>query len=360
MVHAPHISPIERSASPRLWILWSRRVGDLKQMQALATALGWACEEKRISFAFSGVPAVAHVTARPSASQLLSETWPDLILCSEATCAGLAQALRKRSDGRIKVVALGRPLGAASHVDLVLTTAQYGLPAAGNVVELTLPPGEPSKQVATAAGPSHDLLLLGGSSAPDILDAASALAAFETTRVVTESRALPLAVTTSPRTGAEVVAALKVAVKPPHRLLAYGDPATNYHGLIATASHVTVTSDSVSMLADALLARKPVSVFLLPQRQSFAVRVGSTLKAWAAGAFPLAAVPRLLFDIGLIETVADRNLLRSRLQSQNLIRMTGEERVQTVFYDADEDLALATKAVRALMGVSSEPPRNRR
>ncbi len=335
------------SEAPKLWILWSRRLGDLRQMQALAHALAWPCEERKISFRFAGVPALAQRYAQPSAEALLKGPWPQLILCSEATCAGLAQTLRRRSDGRIKVVAVGRTLGDPRQADLVLTTAQYGLTPGGHVVELALPLGEPVPRATTPG--VHDLLLLGGSSAPDILDAPSARAAFEQVRYAARAKGRPLVIATSPRTSPRVVKALKQLVQPPDRLLVYGDPALDYRGIIASAADVTVTSDSISMLADALAAGKPVQVFPLPQRQTLALRLGARLKDMADGMGPLSSQARALFASGVIEPVADRTLLHARLRDKGLISMFGEGPGLAGPYRPEDDMARAVAAVRQLM-----------
>ena len=106
------------TADPKIWILSGGRKGDLDQMLVLARAMGWPYEVKHI----------AQGTAPP---------WPDLVLCAEAKASVLARRIKRLSAGRTRLVCLGRPAGTARNFDLVITTPQYRIPAAPNVVEAT-------------------------------------------------------------------------------------------------------------------------------------------------------------------------------------------------------------------------------
>jgi hypothetical protein len=61
-----------------------------------------------------------------------------------------------------------------------------------------------------------------------------------------------LSIQTSPRTPDRAVTALERAVRPPHGLGIFGSGENRYKDVLAEASEIVVTSDSVSMLSDAL------------------------------------------------------------------------------------------------------------
>ena len=119
-----------------------------------------------------------------------------------------------------------------------------------------------------------------------------------------------LSIQTSPRTPDEAVAALERAIRPPHRLGIFGSGENRYKDVLAEASEIVVTSDSVSMLSDALASGKPVSVYPLPQSRNLKWRAGEWLYRNAVEApSPLFAPVRWLFEAGVIEAAADRRRL---------------------------------------------------
>jgi len=90
---------------------------------------------KTLRFAGPEVPVLSRLLLRDK----LSPPWPDLVLCAEASPSVIARDVKRRSAGKTRIVCLGRPAGSAANFDLVITTAQYRIPAAPNVVELSMP-----------------------------------------------------------------------------------------------------------------------------------------------------------------------------------------------------------------------------
>ena len=337
---------------PKLWLLSGGRLGDLKQMRALAQALSWPCEEKHLTFGFDTMPIAASWFVVPTIRSLMREQLPDLILCSEANCAALAQAIRRKSRGRIKVVALGRPLGHPRNVDLVVTTAQYGLAPGPKTVELTLPLGVGA--ASTAKSSDVTLLLVGGASAPDQLDTPIAEKMLRDVHQATTKTGHRLVVVTSPRTPPNATSALKNSIQPPHEFIAFGDKARPYAALLAEAAHIIVTSDSVSMVSDAVAARRPVSIYRLPSKPGPLQRFSEFLQR--PGARFLAG---WIFDFGIVETIADRQRFFNGLAEMGLISWFGDGLTPTARYSPDDDLQRAAAAVKALLnhrGGSVKPP----
>src|SRR5262249_31736120 len=150
---------------------------------------------------------------------------------------------------------------------LVLTTAQYRVPPAPNVVELELPltlgaPPPPTASQSEATAEPLIVALVGASSGPDRLDPESAAALADALTKRADPMRARLTVVLSPRTKADVGKAISTRLSPPHGVAPYRNgPDNPYWRLIHCANEVVVTSDSVSMLADAIDAGKPVYVY---------------------------------------------------------------------------------------------------
>jgi mitochondrial fission protein ELM1 len=338
------------TAEPRIWILSRGRKGDLDQMTVLARATGWPYEVKRLAFRGPEIPFLSTLLLKRGASGL-EPPWPDMVLCAEASPSMIARAIKRKSHGRTRTVCIGRPAGSARGFDLVITTAQYRIPASPNVVELSMP-------LAAQAGPESGgtpegpiALLIGGPAFPDRLDAAAAERLASEAMSYAEGKSRILSIQTSPRTPDEAVTALERAVRPPHRLGIFGSCENRYKDVLAEASEIVVTSDSVSMLSDALASGKPVSVYPLPQSRNLKWRAGEWLYHNAVESpSPLFAPARWLFDAGLIEAAADRRRLIARLVAERRLVWFGDDPAPPQPEATRRDLETAVQSLRALMG----------
>ena len=114
-----------------LWILTHRRVGDLEQMRAFASTLEANTVQKNIAFKISWLarlmPFLSVQFMDRARSDNLSPPWPDILLVAEGAVGPIALNIRGRSNGKTKVVCLGRPRGRISEFDLIITTPQFGL-----------------------------------------------------------------------------------------------------------------------------------------------------------------------------------------------------------------------------------------
>lgn len=336
------------AAEPVLWILSAGRKGDLDQMVALAEASGLSYAIKRIGFRGPDIPVLAPLFLKDRSA--LVPPWPRALLCAEGTASVIARRLRAQSGGAMRIVSIGRPSGDPARFDLVITSAQYRIPAAPHVVELSMPLS------GTARVPTRECLMredgsarpltalfVGGSAFPDVLDSAAAqdLAVHVLRRVAAQGGTL--AVQTSPRTPPGVIAALRAVVTPPHRLHVYGADQNHYRSLLCCADEIVVTSDSVSMVADALDAGKPVSVYALPRAVSLKLRLAERLRSLSSG--PV----RWLFDAGIVEAPADRRALFERLVREKRLSWFGTEPPEPKPDAHRADLALAAESLRALV-----------
>jgi hypothetical protein len=310
---------------PTIWILSGGRKGDLDQMLVLARATGWPHEVKQ-------------------AAGPLSPPWPDAVLCAEAGASRVALRIKRASGGKTRAICLGRPAGATRFFDLVITTAQYRIQPASNVLEIGMPLAEPPDSALGGAPDGPVVLLVGGTAFPDRLDADAAAQLASEAIAHAAGGGKTLRVQTSPRTPPAAIAALRQAVTPPHALHVFGEGENLYRALLAEASEIVVTSDSISMLSDALAAGRPVSVYSLPQDLNLKWRAGEWLRR--SNLPPI----RWLFDAGLIEAAADRRLLHARLIAEKRIVPFDEEPLPPQPGASARDLEAAVQSLRALMG----------
>lgn len=268
--------------APNVWVLLGRHEGDNQQLLALAEALGWPCETRRLTF--KGGRTVPPWLQGASLLQLdrrhsdaLAAPWPDLVLASGGRSAPVARWIRKQSGGVTRLVHLGRPRAPLDAFDLVVTTPQYRLPARDNVLHNVLPlnrphPGRAEAALARWRGRVDALprpriaLLAGGNSATSRLDDDTARCIREQAEALASARGGSLLISTSPRTpqtAADILVGDSEVPGVRHRWRR-DDPDNPYAAFLGLADEIIVTGDSASMLADACVTGRPVRYVALP------------------------------------------------------------------------------------------------
>lgn len=173
---------------------------------------------------------------------------------------------------------LGRYQDHYRDIDLLVSTAQYALPAAPNVLHLTLPvTARPEASLAAAAtsfaGRFAALprpligVLAGGPSRPIDFGESDGRQLLERALGLVRATGGTLLVAASPRTPAAVQDLFARDLPAPHQFFPFRRDRTGpnpYLGLLALADAFIVTSDSISMLADAALTGRPLRLFALP------------------------------------------------------------------------------------------------
>lgn len=272
---------------PRTWLILGERAGDNAQVVALGRALGWPGEIKQIRYDAHEIVdfkerGASLIGIDLAASDKLAPPWPEAIIAIGRRSVPVVRWIREQARGagcNVLHIHLGRPRTDLALFDLVVTTPQYNLPAASNVVEISLPiVYVDGAELASAAGDWHGrfqhlprpwhAVLVGGPT-PQL-----AFGAEEAARLMTELSAWhqrqggSLLITTSPRTPAEVLAALRThfAATPHHLLLPFAAGGENpYRALLALADDFVISIDSASMVAEAATRRKPIYLFDLPK-----------------------------------------------------------------------------------------------
>lgn len=355
-----------------------RRAGDLAQMRNLAAMLrsapgdggasNWVVEEKQLVFRHPKLVRLA-CAARwlldREKSDSLDQPWPDAIVVAEAVATWIASALKARTGDRTKVIVLGRPAGQIAPFDLILTTAQYDLPAAPNVVKLALPLAtspsasaeERQELLQRMAGRPRPwiVVLIGGSVPPDRLDKRAVTQIAQA--ALSEARASggSLIVLTSPRTGRSCEEDLR-------RLLHAADllqlwttmTGPNLYGaVLAEGDRFAVTSDSVSMTVEAINTGKPVAVFILPQRTPVAMRISSALNRSAGLAVSRPAqiwqLVSVLFKSGILEAPANRLDFYRELVNRGVLAIYPDYPARSDARLFDEAGTAALSAVKELL-----------
>jgi mitochondrial fission protein ELM1 len=274
---APTVLPLRHGPTPRVWLLESPFAGDNRQLGALAAALGWPFEVKRLAYrAPHGlvrmIPGTACAVLDRAASSPLGPPYPDLVLDAARQSEPVALSIRRRAGGAVRLVHLGSPWAHPRRYDLVIATPQYRLPPGPNLLRNELPlHGIDAEALAAAAAawrPRLDALprpwlalLVGGPSGPYCFRPA---AARRLGRLASAAAAGgSLLVSTSPRTPPDVAEALAGALAVPSHLFRWRPGAADnpYLAYLALADRFVVTADSISMIAEACATGRPVALF---------------------------------------------------------------------------------------------------
>lgn len=252
--------------APLVWLLTGTRAGDNNQLYALAEALGYPVEEKkigynglrRIAFLRSGLTIVER-HSRP----LIRPPWPDLVLCVGYGSVAVARYIRRQSGGRARLVHIGNPRDKLRDFDLQITNPQYAR-SAPNLLQLLFPIGNPAKDVEPSAAElewltrlprPRRLVAVGGPARHWRLDHTALASAIATLRSKSGGS---LIVATSPRTTRATCDFLRRLVIGGNEALVEDFP--RFAVLLAECDEIHVTADSVSMLSEAVLTGKPVGM----------------------------------------------------------------------------------------------------
>ena len=304
--------PETEASQPLVWLLMGSRAGDNNQLLALAEALGYPCQPKRISynqlrrlpFLRSGL----RIVSRKSRA-LIEPPWPDLVIGVGYGSVPLARYIREQSGGRSKLVHIGNPREKLGDFDLQITTPQYSRAPAPNLLELLFPIGNPAKNVDPTTEEQEWLsrfprprrfVAIGGPARHWRLDHAALKDATQTLQAKQPQGSLIVATSArTPRSTRELLAEL---VRGPDEAVVEHFP--RFGTLLRESDEIYVTADSVSMISEAILSGKPTGV--IPISRSFRGRLVDALweRPLGRSTFPdFRNFWRLLAQAGLAGTV---------------------------------------------------------
>src|SRR5206468_5978032 len=178
-----------------VWVLTGPHKGDNNQVLALAEGLGIPFQTIELQYGrFSYWPALRRAASlaglTENSRREIAAPWPSLVLGIGQRSAPVARYIKRQSGGRAKIVRLGDPMAPPELFDLVITTTQYAVREAPNVVRfpVTITSAAPvspdpfeARWLAGFARPRR-LLVIGGKTSlwrfdPEVIS--SALAALE-------------------------------------------------------------------------------------------------------------------------------------------------------------------------------------
>jgi len=260
-----------------IWALLGEHSGDNNQVLALAEELGLPFD--RVTLSYGGITGYDLGRIRPEhlgatlfslderAKAQIKPPWPDLVIGVGRRSVPVARFIRKMSGGRTKLVRIGNPRVDPRLFDLVITTRQYEVPPAENV--LTLPVAmsrfrgpveiEPCEKAWFDFHPRpHLLFALGGNTKDVDLPQDVVVAAARKLASRASKKHGTLLISASPRTDPNLRRAIGSALG--EKGVIVPDNGPRFGALLADADEIFVTADSVSMLSEAIVMGKPVGM----------------------------------------------------------------------------------------------------
>ena len=268
------------STSPRIWVLLGHRRGDNNQLLALAEALGVPFETRTLSYRRIArlimrlwPRSIAHLA--PASRKTIGPPWPNLVIGIGRRSVSIGLWIKDQNRGKTTNVRLGNPRAPNHLFDLVLTTPQYPVGDADNVITLPLalnrfsepPSPRPAERDLLDRPRPHVLMSLGG-TAPmwqldlDVLKEATGKLLSRAT-----SEGGTLFVAPSPRTPPAALDIVNAATSGASNVAVF-DSDVRYPVFLADADLHFVTADSISMVSEAILTGKPVGLIdVRPKRR---------------------------------------------------------------------------------------------
>lgn len=334
-----------RGCAP-LWILQSDRTDDNARARAIGLASGLAFQLHHVMPAADAQAVGARgrfdpVLLDPKTSSTLEPPWPDVIVAAGPWPVAVALWIRRQTDERTKVVAVGSPkAGQFDEVALIVSALPDVLPRHRKIIQHDfLPSGaseglddeDPAQAPGRDSGRPVTALLVGGDTTSHRLGAAEALRLG--TDLAGTAAGGTLIVVTSPGTDRFVGDALRAAVPRSVRFVARTGHARDeaaYRDLLRTADRFVVTGDSVPMLLDVARLGRPLAIYPLARaggvvrRALQRVHLGLLRKRPKAAARPLRAAVLFLHRKGLLDFPCSIECLHERLIERGLAVRFGD------------------------------------
>lgn len=266
--------------TPRVWLLLGHKAGDNNQVLALAEALAWPWEEKRIVYRpwellSNRLIGVTLCGIDRGASSPLQAPWPDLVISSGRRNEPVSRWIRRQAPAA-RLVHVGRPWAPLDTFDLIVSTPQYLLPDRANVLVNDLPMHRLRRERLdaeaarwrpriAALAPPRIAVLLGGNSGAYVFTPEKARRLGRLVDGLARAQHGSVLVTDSARTPAGVTDAFLAEIGVAVQCHRWGSPREDnpYLAWLGLADQFVVTADSMSMIAEALYAAKPVFLFSL-------------------------------------------------------------------------------------------------
>jgi uncharacterized protein len=333
-----------------VWTLLGARAGDNAQVQSLASRLDADVQHKQI--VFNALHALPNAVLGSSLYSIDAEKsgivapWPDMVIGVGKRTASVARHIQKMTQGRVRNIHLGRPRAALHEFDLIITTPQYGLPKAPNVIEMPLP-FVTARHLSTEerdqwAAEWQELerpwtiAALGGPKFPLQLGAAE-LEQFgaRLNRQLAKTGGSVILMS-SPRSHPQALELVATRLEGPAWYDVGRKKGNPYLAALSLGDRFAVTGDSVSMIGEMLETHRPVGVLRLP--------VSHFRMKWRGDGVMTDALARL----GLVQPPRDVDGLVGNLMKAGHIHPLGDVSADHNPLIRNDDVVVAR--VRALLG----------
>ena len=259
------------------WFMTTGGAGFRTQARGLATRVAGKARELVVELRapwryLPGAMTPVPLMGLSKSSDRPAPPWPDLLVSCGRRTTALAMAIRRASRGRTLVVHVQNPLTSVAGFDLVVAMDHDGI-SGPNVLNVptALHDVTPARLAAAAdlwrdrlRTPGRPLVgvLLGGSTPHHPFSAATARPLVDDLRRLSAETGAALAITPSRRTPSDVRRMLAEAFADQPGVFVWDLEGENpYFGILALADRLVATSDSVSMISEALATPHPVEVF---------------------------------------------------------------------------------------------------
>jgi mitochondrial fission protein ELM1 len=267
------------ASSLRVWYMTTGETGTRHQARGLALALSPSAEERtiRVSRLWAALPAKLFSRTLAGISEVegcLKPPWPDVLVTCGRRSALAAMALQHRNTSPMVMVHI-QPPAVPQAFDLVVVMAHDELSGDNVVQARTALHGVRAEALAVAGGQADPRfarlprpwtgVLLGGSTQRHSFTAEDARALITQLDALRAATGGSLLITPSRRTPAAAVATLGWRyASDPSVFLWDGDAPNPYLAILASSDHLVVTSDSISMISEALATRAQVLIHSAP------------------------------------------------------------------------------------------------
>ena len=351
---------LQSSTFPRVSVLFGTTRGDNAQLLTLAQALGWPFDVLGDvdSVPMTIVDRLAHAAGmrlRRNKPLLSSLLWPDLILITGGRRVIDAARIQAMSEGRSRIVCIGRPWSDLDPFDLVITTPQYRLPERPNILMNALPLNQPSDEALAIAADEWRpeiahlpkpwiAVLVGGDSGSCRFTRTTGEKLAREANALAKATGGALLISTSGRTPQRAADGLIENIEAPHVAFRWEQNARRnpHRGFLALADRFMVTSDSASMAAEAVATGRAVTVFDVPlkKRSRWMTRPRDPDSR-------LAQLRERLTVKGLWVPARDMTAYHENLRARGYVQ-DGAEAHRTFAPEEPDDLDRAVQAIRHL------------
>ncbi len=270
--------------TPLIWVLVGSRTGDNNQVLALVETVGLPFTTIHLEYnllrAVTRWLGPTRATLDRESKARLTAPWPDLVIGIGRRSVPVSRWIRRQSGGKTKIVLLGNPRIDPSIFDLVITTRQYPVPPGDNVILLPAalsrfqePPEPTDEEREWLAALPRPLRVVAIGGATKYWQLSKELIG-KAIGILRDKPGGSLIVVTSRRTNPEIIEAVRGEVDgaPNERLVEGRFP--RFAMLLGQADEIHVTADSISMLSEAILARKLVGVIPIEQNSKGRRKLG--------------------------------------------------------------------------------------